>query len=280
MLLAFAALAACSRKIASDAPPAQAATSDAATVVSFPSGGLTLRGVLYRPPGAGPFPAVLYNHGSLPGMAYQDAFETIGHLFASRGFVFFAPYRRGQGLSASASPYVMDEIRAARMEGGAHAGVVTMLSELEGDQLSDQLAALAWLREQTFIIPSRVAAAGNSFGGIETVLGVERAPYCAAIDASGGAETWAHAPELRARMLEAVQHANAPVFFFQAANDFDLSPTRELSAAMQAAGKDFEVKIYPAYGSSAEEGHYFAWKGSAVWGDDVVGFLERRCPPR
>ncbi len=37
--------------------------------VSFASGSLTLKGFLYKPAGAGPFPAVLWNHGSekLPG---------------------------------------------------------------------------------------------------------------------------------------------------------------------------------------------------------------------
>jgi len=37
-------------------------------VVTFPSGSLTLRGVVYRPRGRGPFPAIIYNHGSAPGM--------------------------------------------------------------------------------------------------------------------------------------------------------------------------------------------------------------------
>ena len=45
-----------------------------AEVVSFPSGGNTLSGVVYRPAGAGPFPAVLWNHGSAPGMRSKEAF--------------------------------------------------------------------------------------------------------------------------------------------------------------------------------------------------------------
>src|ERR1700676_298348 len=35
--------------------------------VAFPSGDITLRGVVYRPEGKGPFPAVVYNHGSAAG---------------------------------------------------------------------------------------------------------------------------------------------------------------------------------------------------------------------
>jgi dipeptidyl aminopeptidase/acylaminoacyl peptidase len=40
--------------------------------------------------------------------------------------------------------------------------------------LDEQLAALAYLKQQTFIDPTRVAVAGCSFGGIETLLGAER----------------------------------------------------------------------------------------------------------
>src|SRR5437764_132515 len=48
----------------------------AADVVTFPSGGLILHGVLFKPEGAGPFPAVV-NHGSAPGMLSKDAFEAL-----------------------------------------------------------------------------------------------------------------------------------------------------------------------------------------------------------
>src|ERR1039457_3664062 len=79
-------------------------------VVTFPSGDLTLHGIVFRPEGKGPFPAVIYNHGS-----YKDpteAVEILGPVFASRGWVLFAPYRRGQGLSAAEGPFIGDEIAA------------------------------------------------------------------------------------------------------------------------------------------------------------------------
>src|SRR5262245_38592194 len=91
-------------------PAANGAAAPGVAEVTFPNGGLTLRGTVYRPAGAGPFPAVLFNHGSAPGMLNSQAFEAIGPLFAARGWVFFAPYRRGQGLSASAGPYIGDQI--------------------------------------------------------------------------------------------------------------------------------------------------------------------------
>ena len=81
----------------------------AADMVSFPSGALTLQGVLYKPDGNGPFPAILYNHGSAAGMLSNQAFDALGPVFTRRGWVFFGPYRRGQGLSASAGPIVNNE---------------------------------------------------------------------------------------------------------------------------------------------------------------------------
>jgi carboxymethylenebutenolidase len=276
LMLGFApvARAIAATDVASLPSPTASATAD---VVSFPSGKLKLKGVLYKPIGAGPFPAVVYNHGSAPGMLSQEAFEALGPVFASHGWVFFGPYRRGQGLSVSAGPYIGDQIAAAEKTGGVTAGAATMVRLLETDHLNDQLAALAWLRAQSFVKPNQVATAGTSFGGIEAVLGAERASYCAAVDSSGGAESWAEAPAVQALMTRAVRNARAPIFFFQAENDYDLSPSRTLSAAMKQAGKEFELRIYPRYGKSTQDGHSFGYFGSAVWGADVILFLDQHC---
>ena len=164
-------------------------------VVTFPSGSLRLHGIVFRPEGKGPFPAVVYNHGS-----YKDpteAIEILGPVFASRGWVLFAPYRRGQGLSAAEGPFIGDEIAAARKTGGPPAASTKMIQLLRTDHLNDQLAALAWLKTQDLVAPDRIAFVGNSFGGIESVLGAERGSYCAAVDASGGAESWTLSPELQ-----------------------------------------------------------------------------------
>src|SRR6202008_3156281 len=87
-------------------------------------------------------------------------------------------------------------------------------------------SALTWLRAQKFVKPDQVAVAGNSFGGIEAVLGAEHDSYCAAIDSAGGAQSWAQAPELQSLMTRSVRNSRAPIFFFQAENDYDLSPSR------------------------------------------------------
>ena len=248
-----------------------------AEVVTFPSGSLTLSGAVYRPEGAGPFPALVYNHGSAPGMLSKDAFDALGPFFASRGWVFFGPYRRGQGLSASAGPYIGDQIAEAKKNGGMPAAATAMVRLLETDHLQDQLAALAWLRKQDYVQADHIAVAGNSFGGVEAVLGAEQGDYCAAIDSAGGAQSWTLAPQLQTIMIRAVRSSKVAIFFFQAANDYDLSPSHILSEEMKAAGKTYKEKIYPAYGTSPGDGHTFGYFGSSVWGDDAITFLRQHC---
>ena len=78
-------------------------------------------------------------------------------------------------------------------------------------------------------------------------------------------------------MLHAVQHSPIPIFFFQAENDYSLAPSRTLYEAMMAAEKRAEIRIYPPYGNSHQEGHSFAYRGASIWIDDVARFLEANC---
>lgn len=327
-LFGVVAFVICTVSVADGAEPLEVHGADSAPVptqeVSFSNGDVQLKGVLYKPEGPGPFSVLLFNHGSAPGMQNRQAFETLGPLFVRHGWAFFAPYRRGQGLSAPAGPYVVDVIEKEQMRGILRAlpilivlfGVLLfivlrttrqqpkwmrlcagfvvcligalgfhLISErararatvhaLETDQFSDHLAAFEWLRRQSFVAAGRVATMGNSFGGIITVLAAERIPYCAVVDAAGGAETWS--PELRARLARSVRQSQAPIFFFQAENDYTTAPTEVLAKEMREAGKPSVVKLYSAFGSSAADGHSFAWRGSDIWEADVFRFLDAQC---
>ena len=243
--------------------------------ISFKNGRLDLQGILYKPIGKGPFPAVLYNHGSAKDSSL--AAKTLGPVFTSRGWIFFMPDRRGQGASSSMGPYIMDEIDKARQSGGEEAAVEKLIRLQTHEHLSDQLAALKWLKRQPYVRSNSVAVHGNSFGGIQTIFGAERGMYCAAIDASGAAQSWSSAPQLQKVLISSVEKAKAPIFFFQAENDFDLTPSTILSGKMQSSGKECKLKFYPPYGSSPSVGHSFAYLGSSVWIDDVMEFLNMHC---
>ena len=253
------------------------APASASEAVAFESGEKTLHGFVYKPAGTGPFPTVLYNHGSSPGMVNNQAFDLIGPLFNARGWAFFAPYRRGQGTSSDAGPYIMDEVEAARARGGQELGGRTMARLLSTEQLQDQLAALAWLKKQPFARSTQIAVMGNSFGGVEAVLGAEQVGYCASVDASGGAESWDGAPDLRNVMLHAVQHSTVAIFFFQAENDYNLAASRTLYTAMRRVKRPAEIRIYPPYGNGPAGGHSFTYRGASIWIDDVVRFLDKHC---
>jgi carboxymethylenebutenolidase len=64
--------------------------------ITFTSGDLTLTGFIWKPEGPGPFPAILWNHGSekLPSSG-----GSVATYFYSRGYVFLVPHRRGHGQS-------------------------------------------------------------------------------------------------------------------------------------------------------------------------------------
>ena len=78
-------------------------------------------------------------------------------------------------------------------------------------------------------------------------------------------------------MIRAVANSQAPIFFFQAENDYDISPSRILSIKMKESGKVSDMKIYPPFGKSAPDGHSFTWLGSSIWASDVFAFLEEYC---
>src|SRR5438552_14695728 len=177
-------------------------------------------------------------------MQSKDAFDALGPVFASHGWVFFGPYRRGQGLSVSAGPYIGDQIAAAEKNGGISAAATAMVRLLETDHLDDQLCALAWLRTQGFVQSNRIAVAGNSFGGVETVLGAERGHYCAAVASAAGAQRWAPAPELQSPLSRPARNATGPIFFFSTANDYDLSPSRTLPTTMKNRGRTHKETTY------------------------------------
>ena len=240
-------------------------------LITFTSGELTLKGFIWKPEGPGPFPAIVWNHGS---EKFPGTVNSVAPYFVSRGYVFFVPHRRGQGRSPG--PYIMDQLNAAV----SPAQRSRMLVALHEVQLQDQLAALAYLRSLTDVDQSRLVVMGASFGGIQTMLAVERRwGYRVAVSCSAAAQTWREAPDLRARLTTAASKATIPVFFFQAENDYDLTPDRVLSEEVGKAGQSVETKIYPAFGSGAQEGHNFCWRGTNIWGPDVLQFIEAHLKP-
>jgi dienelactone hydrolase len=230
--------------------------------VSFPSGSLTLHGFLHRPEGAGPFPAIVFNHGSekLPGTKGGQA-----EFYVRRGFVLFVPHRRGQGRSSNAGAYIDDAPAAS-----------PAFTDALVAQNDDVMAAVRFVASLPYVDGKRVAVAGCSLGGIESLLAAERGTgIVGAIDFAGAAMTWASNPSLQDRMKAAARNARVPVFFLQAENDYDTTPSRVLAEEMKKAGKPHRVHVFPPTGTTHADGHAFCAGGAhPPWGDEVLAFLE------
>jgi dienelactone hydrolase len=242
--------------------------------VEYASGSLSLRGMMYRPAGNGPRPAILFLHGS--SADYTKEMSTIGPLYARNGYVLFFPFRRGQGLSVGRGEPISEPLSREFKANGPAARMRLTAQLLATEQMDDVLAALKYLQTQPYVDATRIAVVGNSFGGILAVFSAERAPGIRAVVASApAAQTWASAPELRERLLSAAKNAQVPIYFLQASNDFDLAPTEKLAEEMRLAGKPHTRKIFPAFGTSKPEGHSFGYFGGDIWGPDVFGFLSQ-----
>jgi carboxymethylenebutenolidase len=236
--------------------------------VVFPSAGRQLHGFLWKPAGSGPFPAIVWNHGSekLPGS--QPA---LAAFYTAHSYVFFAPHRRGQGRSPGVS--IQDQVADAAP--GARAD---RMVELQQAEVEDVAAAVNYVKSLAFVDPARIAISGCSFGGIQTLLAGERdLGVKALVPFAPGAMSWEQNLPLHGLLLHAVDSAQAPIFLIQAENDYNLAPSQALSKEASKKHKDFQSKIYPAFGKGHHDGHWgFCSTATDVWGEDVLSFLDAK----
>jgi carboxymethylenebutenolidase len=252
-------------------PPA-----DAQLVTFRAADGAELHGYFYLPAGQGPgpFPAVLWNHGSERMPGWQP---DLAAFYTANGFAFFIPHRRGQGQSGAAGPWIVDRqpSKAAVVLTGASAG--RKIIALHEEATHDVEAALAWLKARPEIDPGRVVMSGVSFGGIQTLLAAEKGLGVRAFAAfAPGAMSWRWVTGLDARLEAAAQHAQAPVLIVQAQNDYNVAPSRALGPLLERAGKGRAV-VFPPFGTTEQEGHVaFACRkeGTDVWGATVLDFFK------
>jgi carboxymethylenebutenolidase len=255
---------------------------DQPETVEVHNGPVTLHALLWRPPGRGPFPAVLLNHGSgrtreeLERLGpYEGQAGTLGPVFARHGYVFLYLFRRGVGLSADQGSNAVELMNREFAAHGQEARNELQLRLLENGEMNDAVSGLEFLRSLPKVDAHNVAVIGHSFGGSLTLLLAEREPSLRAVVIfSGAGYSWDRSAQLRARLLAAVAHITAPVFFIHAANDYSLGAGKALDARLEQVGKPHRLKIYPPVGHTVDEGHGFLYLGVSTWEPDVFAFLD------
>jgi len=242
--------------------------------VVYPNGDVSLVGFIFKPAGTGPFPTIVWNHGSEHNPGAGPQFDSVASVFVPHGYVVFAPTRRGHGESTGS--YISDVVSRTRATQGDTAAFRLMTHLLETEQLDDQMAGLAYAKRLPFVDTARMGVAGCSFGGIQTLLAAERGlGFRAAMPISPAALNWDINPPLRARVLQAVSHINMPVLLLQPPRDASLGPSRDLGAEFAKQHKQYRGIVYPDTLPPRLKVHCFGGaQGDHVWAADAVAFFD------
>lgn len=225
--------------------------------VYYPSsGGITVSGLLFKPPGEGPWPTIIVNHA---GLGTAGDFSDVALGIRDRGYLVFNPDYRGSGESE-----------------GQH--------ELAKGEVDDVLYAIKYLRERGLVEGDRIGMYGQSHGAAVALLAAERDPSVKAVvaeagfcDAAGiyenalsrsddpvikynmdqflpiiGGTPEERPEEYRVRSaIYGAERMQAAVLLIHGEQD-TLIPVEQayrMYDALQRAGKTVELKIYP------DEGH-------------------------
>jgi dienelactone hydrolase len=251
--------------------------------VEFPSGSLHLKADLWKPTGPGPFPAVLFSHGSggdkadlTAGMQITESADILAPFFIKHGYAFLYPFRRGHGPSADQASFMQDVLLSEEKQKGRDARLQRQFKLMTTDQIDDVLAELAFLKTVPGIDIHRIPVAGNSFGGSLTLLAAERdSTIHAVVSFAAAAGSWERSAELRDRLLAAVRKTNAAIMLIHAENDYSTASGRAMAAELERLHKPHSLKIYPKVGLTSDDDHNMLYENIPAWEDDVFKFLDQ-----
>lgn len=250
-------------------------------ILKIPLPGQRLRMVttVLRPPGDGPFPLAVVNHGSTEN-AYVRAhlppplYPLISRWLLARGYVVALPLRPGHG--ATGGPYFEDEGRCDNPD-YLKSGLAT------ADSIQ---AAIDALTAKSFVRKSGVVVLGQSAGAWGALaLASRNPPQVSAVVAFAGGRG-GHADGrpnhncAPARLVKAAgaygRTARIPTLWLYAENDSYFAPrlSKRMAAAFTDAGGRADYRLLPAIG---RDGHPLMQSRAAskLWAPIVATFLSQ-----
>lgn len=238
--------------------------------VFYPNGKLKMEAYLYKPEGAGPFPVVIYNHGSrTQGEREERPFAYVGSMLKATGYLVVVPERRGYGKSDGLTfGEAVGEDRGPRF--------VARVQE----ETDDVLAAAEFVKTLPYADSARIGVMGWSFGGIISVFAASRSSaFRVVVDQAGAALTWDRSPEMQKALKEAAGKILVPLLGMVAENDRTTESVRVVVREAKAHGVATKLVVYPAFAPSENPGPVapghmiFGKEGLRIWEADVKEFL-------
>jgi len=240
-------------------------------VIMVPSGpdqSVALETTVFRPPGEGPFPLLIVNHGKAPGnprMQARDRFIYLATAFVRRGYAVMVPMRAG--FANSTGKFI---------EYGCN------MTANGYQQAGDIADVVRFARSQPWIDADRIVLAGQSFGGLASVAAAtQQLPGVRGIlNFAGGLKVHGDSCDWQRSLVKAFgeygRKNKLPSMWMYGANDSYFGPAlaARMHAAFTAAGGKAHMV---AFGPFKKDAHGLLGNrdGAAVWLPEVERFLAR-----
>jgi dienelactone hydrolase len=233
--------------------------------------------LIRRPPGAGPFPVAVFNHGSTgrgdnPALFRRSwTHAALSQVFVERGWMIVFPQRRGRGRSDGRydEGFEADRSRYACLPELSLPGMERAIEDLD--------AVMAHLRSRSDVRADRMLLGGQSRGGILSIAYAGERPdlFAGVVNFVGGwmGDHCAHAVTINATTFARGAKYRRPTLWLYGDLDpyYSLAHSKGNFAAFLAAGGKGHFESYQVPGQWA--GHSVI-AHPALWKDRLVQYLE------
>jgi dienelactone hydrolase len=236
-----------------------------------------------KPQGVGPFPTVVFNHGSTgrgddPTLFKRSSSSaTVASYFVELGWMVIFPQRRGRGASDGKydEGFEPDRSRYSCQPVYSLPGVDRAIQDLD--------AVMAHIRTRPDVVQSRILLAGQSRGGILSIAYAGERPdaFIGVINFVGGwmSDRCPNAVHINTVTFKRGARFPRPTLWLYGESDpyYTLPHSRSNFEAFVAAGGKGRFESYTVPGESA--GHALHMHPS-LWAEEVTKYLEFVSSPR
>lgn len=236
-------------------------------VMASPAATVQLETTIFKPPGTGPFPLVVMNHGKEPGdpkLQKRDRFLALSREFVKRGYAVVVPMRTG--FAHSTGEYTEFNCN------------MTSNGQLQADDLQN---VLNYFRAQNWVDKERIIVAGQSYGGLATIaFGTRNYPgvrglinFAGGLRTTGGCD-WQQS--LVNAFSEYGGQSQLPSLWFYGENDTYFNHTLAYKLHDAYVQKGGNAKLI-AYGPFKNDAHAMVGSrdGVRIWWPETERFLQQ-----